>query len=221
LVLIKIAFQFIDPLEKSIAVVNYGMGNVGSIMNMLKKVGAKNVFFTNDHTELQKADKIILPGVGSFDHGVKNLRKNGLDRLLAELAQNKSKTILGICLGMQLMTKGSEEGKEPGLGWFDATTVKFQRAEGIRIPHMGWEYISIEQENPLLSLVNRHRFYFVHSYYVKSNSHSEVLCTSDYGLKFSSGMIKENLVGVQFHPEKSHRFGMKFMENFVNWEYGT
>jgi glutamine amidotransferase len=197
-----------------IAIVDYGMGNLGSIQNMLKKIGAR-VTITHDPVTIAAADKIILPGVGAFDTAIDNLNKFGLTPLLNELALEKHRPILGICLGMQLMTKRSDEGALPGLGWLDAETVKFANGS-LRVPHMGWNTVDIRREDPLFKdMYEEPRFYFVHSYYVKCADDSDILTSTRYGIDFCSSFVKGNIRGVQYHPEKSHKFGMLLLKNFA------
>jgi glutamine amidotransferase len=201
-----------------IVVVDYEMGNIGSIMNMLKKVGV-DASLSYESAAIEKADGLILPGVGSFDKGMQNLDEGGLKPLLDEMVIEKKKPILGICLGMQLLTKNSEEGKLPGFGWIQAKTVKFNHKKGVdnlRVPHMGWNTIKIKRQHRILEdFYEDSRFYFVHSYYVECSDDADILSTTTYGVEFTSCVNKENVYGVQFHPEKSHKFGMKFLKNFA------
>ena len=201
-----------------IVIIDYHMGNVGSIQNMLRKIGIDSMISSNPN-EIENADKIILPGVGAFDTGMKNLAELDLLDLLKEKVQKNSTPTLGICLGMQLITKTSEEGTLSGLGWIDAITQKFQfgfTQNILKIPHMGWNTISIQRKDHLLkNLDNNSRFYFVHSYHVKCNNPEDVLATTFHGYDFVSIFKKNNIIGTQFHPEKSHRFGMTLLKNFT------
>ena len=197
-----------------IAIVDYGMGNLGSIQNMLKKIGAQ-VTITRDPATVGAADKIILPGVGAFDTAMENLNRLGLTPLLNDLALEKHRPILGICLGMQLMTKRSDEGTLPGLGWLDAETVRFANGS-LRVPHMGWNTVDIRREDPLFKdMYEESRFYFVHSYFVKCADDSDILTSTRYSIDFCSSFAKGNIRGVQYHPEKSHKFGMLLLKNFA------
>jgi glutamine amidotransferase len=198
-----------------IAIVNYDMGNLGSIKNMIKKIGGESII-TNDKAILEKADGLILPGVGSFDAGMINLKKYDLVDFLKNQALEKKKPMLGICLGMQLMTNYSEEGVEKGLGIIDATTIKFLDHEKMKVPHMGWNFVD-KQKNSLLlkDFAEPPRFYFVHSFYVKCNRNEDVLGVTTYGSEFDSAFEHENVFGVQYHPEKSHRFGMTLLKGFL------
>jgi len=200
-----------------ITIIDYGMGNLGSILNMFKKIGYE-AEITSDLEKIKNSEKIVLPGVGSFDNGMANLNKLNLINILNTLVLEKHIPILGICLGMQLITNSSQEGKLKGLGWVDANTLKFKFSKNnIKIPHMGWNNINIKKINPLLKNLNdsETRFYFVHSYYVKCNQKNDILTTTEYGFDFASSIQKDNIYGVQFHPEKSHKFGMKLFENFA------
>lgn len=201
-----------------IVLVNYRVGNFGSILNMLKKMGIEATISSNI-SDIEKADKLILTGVGAFDNGMKNLNESGLVPVLHEKVIEDKVPILGICLGMQLFTKTSEEGTLPGLGWIDAQTVKFKYSENyknLKIPHMGWNTISIKKQISLFNdMCQEPRFYFVHSYHVVCNDEGDRLTTTMHGYEFVSAIQKENIIGVQFHPEKSHKFGMKLLKNFV------
>ena len=199
-----------------IYIVDYGLGNLASIKNMYKHIDIRDVKITSDKTELEKADKIILPGVGAFDTGMQHLQKYDLIEVLNKKALVEKVPFLGICLGMQLMTKGSEEGSEKGLGWFDANTKKFEFEKGYKVPHMGWNYVKpINDKNSFLFNDKNYRFYFVHSYYVKSNNMNDVLFETKYGITFHSAIKKDNIIGMQFHPEKSLRYGMDIFKQFA------
>jgi imidazole glycerol-phosphate synthase subunit HisH len=196
-----------------IGIVNYGLGNLGSIQNMLKRVGCDS-FITDKPEEIARATKIILPGVGAFDTGMQHLVDNGwIEPLNKKVLQDKVPT-LGICLGMQLMTRSSEEGKLPGLGWIAGDVIRFTNPQ-IKVPHMGWNIVKpVKPFSVLDSQRDELKFYFVHSYYVKIDSEENLLGTTMYGTTFASAFVKDNIVGVQFHPEKSHKFGMDLLTNF-------
>jgi glutamine amidotransferase len=202
-----------------IIVIDYGMGNLGSVQNMLKKVGTKSLI-SSDLEVIRTADKLILPGVGAFDNGMQNLLDRGLVGLLTDRVKVESVPILGICLGAQLLTLRSEEGSLPGLGWIAAETVRFKFPAGnnhFKVPHMGWNEIKVTRENPLLSgFEETPRFYFVHSYHIRCSSEDDVLATSFHGIEFSAAIGHKNIMGTQFHPEKSHKFGLKVLANFSN-----
>ncbi len=200
-----------------IIIVDYGLGNLGSIKNMLNKIGYESDV-TSDITLINDAEKLILPGVGAFDQGMKNLEEMGLIPILNQKILIEKTPILGICLGMQLMGNRSEEGVLEGLRWIDAETFRFENAQTDKrfpVPHIGWEYVLTRENNPLVhNLPDKPKFYFAHSFYVKCNKRENVLLTSEYIHKFDSGFQKENILGVQFHPEKSHKYGMKLLANF-------
>lgn len=204
-----------------IAIINYGLGNLGSIANMLRVVGEKSVV-TDDPNIIHKADKIILPGVGAFDAGMKNLEDKNLVEVIKREAED-GKPILGICLGMQLLGRKSDEGEKAGLGLipfdnkkFDFSKVKDSDKLNLKIPHMGWDIVDFKQKSPLLEgIVGQQRYYFVHTYHAVCDNNENVLMTCDYGYEFAASVFKGNVYGVQFHPEKSHDFGMRILENFA------
>lgn len=198
-----------------IHIIDYGLGNLVSVKNMFKKLGIEAVI-TDDVKEIEKSEKFILPGVGAFDNGMNLIREKGLLEVLNKKALIDKIPVLGICLGMQLLTKSSEEGKEKGLGWVDAQTVRFNFPDKtLKIPHMGWDFISVKKENKLISTEGKKRFYFVHSYYVQSNNTSDIIATCNYGQEFTCVINHENIFGAQFHPEKSLKFGMEVLTNFA------
>lgn len=198
-----------------VAIIDYDMGNLGSIKNMIKKIGGKSVI-TNEKNIISEASAIILPGVGSFDTGIRNLKKYDLFNLLQELVIEKKKPILGICLGMQLLGNSSEEGVEKGLSFVDADGIKFKDDPQRKIPHMGWNFVKNQKGSSLFEdFTEIPRFYFVHSYYMKCNEADDILGISNYGIDFHSAFEKDNIFGVQYHPEKSHRFGMTLLKGFL------
>jgi len=200
-----------------ISVVSYGVGNLGSIFNMLRKLGvAAAAASTPD--DISRAERIILPGIGAYDHGMESLSEHGLVEPLRQRVLQDRVPLLGICLGMQLLGKGSEEGNRSGLGLIDADCVRFNAngSQTLKIPHMGWKTLAFRQPSPLTDrLDSESRFYFVHSYHVVCHSPGDVLATANYGVEFTAMVHRENIWGAQFHPEKSHRFGMTLLENFA------
>lgn len=197
-----------------ISVVDYGVGNLGSIVNMLKHIGLA-VQIVSDPKQLSEATKILLPGVGSFDHAMQRIQEDGLTDVLNHKALTERIPVLGICLGMQLMTRGSEEGALAGLGWVDADVRRFPLDPNLKVPHMGWNDVKVAKDSGLVrGLPNDARFYFVHSYYVQMDRPSDELLKCSYGLEFDAAFAVGNLYGAQFHPEKSHRFGMHVLRNF-------
>ena len=203
-----------------IVIVDYGIGNLGSIANMFKKVGAAATI-SSDVTVIGDAEKIVLPGVGSFDRAMRELNASGLIPTL-DAKVHAGTPLLGVCLGMQLLARGSEEGALPGLGWIDASVVHFRppgsngARTGLKVPHMGWNVLEPAREHPLLAdLGEEPRFYFVHSYHFVPDDPSTALGLVDYGGPFVAAIARDNILGVQFHPEKSHRFGMQLLRNFA------
>ncbi|MBK9479568.1 MAG: imidazole glycerol phosphate synthase subunit HisH [Bacteroidetes bacterium] len=200
-----------------ITIVNYGMGNLGSVQNMFKRIGVESCI-SSDITEIEKASKLLLPGVGSFDAAMNRINEGGFRAVLDKKALIEKVPVLGICLGMQLLTNSSEEGKEKGLGWIPAQTLafKFTEAQNLKIPHMGWNIAHPASKSKLTeNFVEESRFYFVHSYYVKVENEAHSILKTNYGSSFDSGIEKDNIFGAQFHPEKSHKFGMRFLESFA------
>jgi imidazole glycerol-phosphate synthase subunit HisH len=201
-----------------VAVIDYGMGNIGSICKMLRLVGA-DPFVSSDPQQLRGADKLVLPGVGHFDRAMTNLRTAGLVEELQELVQVRRVPILGICLGMQLLCGSSEEGTQAGLGFLDARVRRFEFADEsrLKVPHMGWRDLEVARPSSLLTGIdNESRFYFVHSYFVDCAHDANVLARATYGEPFVAAFERDNVRGVQFHPEKSHKFGIRVFQNFVS-----
>jgi len=199
-----------------LAIINYGLGNLTSIQNMCRRIGVE-AMITDDPVQIGRAERLILPGVGHFKKGMENLHASGLKQFLDRLVLEEKRPILGICLGAQLMTGHSEEGDVDGLGWVDADTIKFREEtlQGLKVPHMGWREIIPAGNNPLWeNLPAEPRFYFVHSYHFAFRQKDEVAATAVYGAEFVCAFRKGNVYGTQFHPEKSHKFGMKVLENF-------
>jgi glutamine amidotransferase len=198
-----------------IVIVDYGVGNVGSVANMLRKVGAR-ARISASSADIEAADKLILPGVGHFDSGMAKLNETGLVPVLEEQVLARGKPVLGICLGMQMLTRGSEEGSAPGLGWIDAYTHRFPDMAGLRVPHMGWNTVRAENAASLFAHDgDTERFYFVHSYFVRTADPAHVAAICSYGIEFAAAFQANNIFGVQFHPEKSHLFGMELFKRFI------
>lgn len=206
-------------LNNQIVIIDYNMGNLRSVQKAFEKVGCDAVI-TNNHEIIKNASKIVLPGVGAFKDGMRNLEELGLIEILNEEVLENKKPFLGICLGMQLVAKKSYENAETdGLGWVDAEVVKFDFTnydKKLKIPHVGWNNVSYKNNNLLFDgIANNSDFYFVHSYYFKTNE-DIVTSTTDYGFDFVSSVNKNNIYACQFHPEKSQTAGLKLIENFVN-----
>lgn len=204
----------------NIVIIDYGVGNVLSIKNMLRKAGHTNVLISSQPQDITNASKLILPGVGHFDYGMNQLNASGLTPILTHQVMKEEIPILGICLGAQLMTKGSDEGKEKGLGWVNGQTIAFDRSQlsnRIKIPHMGWNEVSVEKETTLFKeMVQPARFYFVHSYHFQMNRKEDEWLSTTYGYPFCAAFQFKNIFACQFHPEKSHKFGLQLMKNFVD-----
>jgi len=199
-----------------IAVLDYGMGNVGSIVNMLKKIGAP-CLRSADISELKRAEKWILPGVGAFDAGMARLRDLGLEAAIHDHIK-AGNVLLGICLGMQMLGRRSEEGVTPGLGLlpFDTIAFRIPFEKKLKVPHMGWNRVTVAKETPLTNgLPLKERYYFVHSFYAKCDDDANILMTCDYGIMFTSAVVGGNVYGTQFHPEKSHDYGLRLLKNFA------
>lgn len=199
-----------------IVIIDYGIGNLASVLNMFKKIGVSDVRISGQPEVIEKADKLLLPGVGAFDAGMNNLEQSNLIPLLNKKVLEEKTPLLGICLGMQLLTHQSEEGVKKGLGYIDGETLRFNLdpALKLKVPHMGWNYVQVKRPNPLIDTERRNRFYFVHSYYVKCFDETQSLATCHYGQDFTCMVNKDNIFGAQFHPEKSLKFGMNILENF-------
>ena len=200
-----------------VGIINTGLGNIASIQRMLERLGA-SAAFVSSYKECKECDSLILPGVGHFDEGMRLLFKADLIETLKFFVCEDKVPILGICLGMHLLCRCSEEGTEPGLGLIEADVKKFRFSydDNLKIPHMGWNIVKSESTNPLIvDTKDEQRFYFVHSYRVVPDDPSIVIGTANYGGEFCAAFQKDNIFGVQFHPEKSHRFGMALMKRFV------
>lgn len=199
-----------------ITIIDYGVGNLASVKNMLKKAGFESVL-ASDNSSIENADKIILPGIGAFDHCMQRFNASGLRSLVTRKVIEEKVPLLGICVGLQMLMENSEEGSEPGLGWIAGKTVKFKKEKlgDLKIPHMGWTDVEIVKPSELTKdLGNEPRFYFVHSFYVQPDNKEDELLRANYGYDFTAGVSHDNIYGVQFHPEKSHKYGMKILENF-------
>ena len=205
-------------MASEIVIVDYGMGNLNSVLRALNRMKV-NCIVSSKAEDILNSEKVILPGVGHFQKAMQNLKELGLIDVLNEVALNQRKPILGICLGMQLMTKHSEEGNCDGLGWFDANLTKFVTSNQLKykIPHMGWNQTSICKSSSLMKdIADKSEFYFVHSYRLRVADAGDILNQTDYEELFPSAIEKDNLFGVQYHPEKSHDVGAQLLRNFIN-----
>ena len=208
--------------DEMIHVIDYDAGNLGSIINMFRRIGV-SAKLTRDPKDIEDAQKIVLPGVGAFDQCVKNLDSYGFrDVLTSRILQDRI-PILGICVGFQMMSESSEEGSLRGLGWIKGTTKDMRKlakdSPKLKFPHIGWNYIDMKHEHPVLkNLPDDPRFYFVHTYQVSCENEENVLATTEYGdLTVTASAGHDNIIGTQFHPEKSHKFGIQLFRNFVEW----
>lgn len=200
-----------------IALVDYGLGNLQAFANIYRRLGIE-AWVAGTSADLRRASKIILPGVGAFDWAMTRLNESGLRDVLDEEVLGAKKPVLGICVGMQMMASGSEEGVLPGLGWVNATVVKFDTGllkSKTHLPHMGWNDAIPVHTDTLFSGIESPRYYFLHSYYVQPVNPESTLATSSYGLTFTSAMRSGNVYGTQFHPEKSHHWGIRLLKNFA------
>ena len=201
-----------------IAIIDYGMGNLGSVRRKLDRIGVQSVI-TSDPEEIRNSEKLILPGVGHFGNAVHEIKSRGLWDVLNHQVLSEKKPILGICLGMQLMAKKSEEGDVAGFGWFDAEVIRFKVQDTLKfkVPHMGWNQVEQKKQSLLFENVNPcMSFYFVHSYHLVCDHQEDILNMTDYEYPFVSAIQKENLYGVQYHPEKSHDCGEQLLNNFAH-----
>lgn len=204
-------------MSPKITIVDYGLGNLGSVANMLRKIGVASSFATKPE-QIAEATALILPGVGHFDTGMKNLTESGLVPALTARVMEKKIPILGICLGVQLFARGSEEGTAPGLGWIGADVKRFNFPDGkkLAVPHMGWN--EVETTDAVLfkgQQPGETRYYFVHSYHLVADDNADVAAWANYGYRFAAAVRKDNISGAQFHPEKSHKHGMALLRNWL------
>ncbi len=201
-----------------ITIINYGMGNLGSVLNMYRRLGVP-ARISSDRDEILSAEKLILPGVGAFDAGMQRLHELDLVKPLTDKVKSDRTPVLGLCLGMQLLTGSSEEGVLPGLGWIEGRTVRFRvdpAQANLKIPHMGWNTTEVCKVSPLVSgLEQDARYYFVHSYHITCDDPDDVVALTHHGYDFPAIIHRGNIMGTQFHPEKSHRFGMQLLKNFA------
>jgi imidazole glycerol-phosphate synthase subunit HisH len=209
--------NFKSSPSAKIVIVDYLTGNTNSVKRALDRTGTPSVI-SSQVEDISQADKLILPGVGHFTKAMANLKELGLLDALNEAVLIKHKAVLGICLGMELMANMSEEGNTPGLQWLKAEAVRFQvsTATPYKVPHMGWNRVQIKKAGALMKGVDDlSEFYFAHSYYLRINDPSDLLTETEYGIPFPSAVERNNIFGVQFHPEKSHRTGVQLLKNFI------
>jgi imidazole glycerol-phosphate synthase subunit HisH len=205
----------LEIIMQKIGILSYGVGNVGSILNMLKRIGFQGIAIT-DKSQFSQVNRIILPGVGSFDGVKRKLDASGLVSNLEYLVKQENIPILGICVGMQVMFEESEEGNMPGLGWLAGKVIRFSPDQKIKIPHVGWNEIT--WQNTPENLKSYARFYFTHSYFAEPRDKSICIATCNYGVDFTVAVRLNNIIAVQFHPEKSHKNGMNLLKQFASGE---
>ena len=202
-----------------ITIIDYGVGNINAFYNIYKNLGVE-VTIAKNCNDILDASKLILPGVGHFDYAMNKFNESGMVETVTELVKNKGIPVLGICVGMQMMASKSEEGKLPGLNWINAEVKKIDTSllrQSTRLPHMGWNDIKIKKNNPIFEeIVVSPRYYFLHSFYFDCNNNDDTIATSTYGNSFTCAVNHKNIFGVQFHPEKSHHFGIQLFKNFSN-----
>lgn len=201
-----------------IAIIDYDIGNITAVVNMLQRLGLP-CKVTANAPDVEQAERIILPGNGAFDACMRNLRASGLIPVLEQQVLQRGVPLLGICVGAQMLGQGSAEGMEPGLGWLNMRVERFPALSDLRIPHMGWNQVTTAQVgHPLTQgMAEDTRFYFVHSYYMQPQDFADILLHAHYGIDFAAGVARGNIAGVQFHPEKSHRFGKQLLSAFARW----
>jgi glutamine amidotransferase len=202
-----------------ITIIDYGVGNINAFYNIYKNLGVE-VAIAKKCNDILDASKLILPGVGHFDYAMNKFNESGMVETVTDLVMNKCIPVLGICVGMQMLATKSEEGKLPGLNWINAEVKKIDTSllkQSTRLPHMGWNNIIIKKNNPIFhEIVDSPRYYFLHSFYFDCNNNDDTIATSTYGNSFTCAVNHNNIFGVQFHPEKSHHFGIQLLKNFSN-----
>lgn len=201
-----------------IGIIEYGLGNVSAFANIYKKLDVPHKILRNTN-DFQKISKLILPGVGAFDHAMNLFNKSGMRETTEDLVMNKKVPVLGVCVGMQMMAESSEEGILEGLNWIKGKVVKFKSEnleEGSPMPHMGWNKLQTNLKDELIDGLHNEMFYFLHSYYLVPADKGGILSSTNYGNSFCSVVKNENIYGMQCHPEKSHNSGIKFLKNFSN-----
>lgn len=200
-----------------LTLIDYGVGNISAFLNIYRQLNIPIVVAKNIQ-DLKEASKIILPGVGHFDYAMERFNDSGMRERVDELVVNENKPVIGICVGMQMMANKSDEGKLPGLGWIDADVKKFddlQRTSKTPLPHMGWNDVYPTSDSPIFSGLDNSKFYFLHSYYFLCHNETDKIAQADYGIKFTCAANHKNIYGIQFHPEKSHKYGIQLLKNFA------
>lgn len=200
-----------------IGIIDYGLGNIKAFENIYRKLHIP-VRILKKSDDFEGVSKLILPGVGAFDHAMNTFNTSGMREVAEEMVLNKKIPVVGICVGMQMLAHSSDEGSMQGLGWIDGEVKRFDETKitfATHLPHMGWNDVLVEKQNPILTnFSGEPKFYFLHSYYFVCNNPEDTIATSEYGIKFTCAVNNRNVFGVQFHPEKSHGFGIQLLENF-------
>jgi glutamine amidotransferase len=203
-----------------IGIINYGLGNIKAFENIFRRLNIP-VVILSDKSQFQDVNKLILPGVGAFDHAMKTFSDSGMRDIIEKKVLDEKVPVIGVCVGMQMLANSSEEGKLPGLGWIDGIVKKFDISKiqfTTHLPHMGWNDIHVTKEKKIFNdFPANPKFYFLHSYYFHANKPEDCIATSNYGISFTAAVNNNNIYGVQFHPEKSHTFGVKLLENFAKY----
>ena len=197
-----------------ITIVDYGLGNLSAVANVYRRLSA-DFQISSDPTQISRSSKLILPGVGAFDHSMMQLKKSGLSPALEDAVLQRKVPILGICVGMQMLVNSSDEGSMSGLGWITGKVKKFDSTVVPLLPHMGWNNIEVLDNRLFHGCEKNPSFYFLHSYYVECAEVSHVIANASYIMKFACAINKDNIYGVQFHPEKSHRNGIQLLKSFA------
>jgi glutamine amidotransferase len=198
-----------------IVILDYDIGNIAAVQNMFQRIGV-TCHVSSRIEDIEQAGRIVLPGNGAFDACMLNLKKSGLIPVLESRVLQHGVPLMGICVGAQMLGHGSAEGVEAGLGWIDMRVERFPVVPNLRVPHMGWNHVKAQKPHTLTDdMSDETRFYFVHSYYMQPIEKDDVLLTTQYGIEFASAVARGNIMGVQFHPEKSHRFGKQLFKSFA------
>ena len=199
-----------------ISIIDYGLGNISAFARSFELLRV-DYDVISERKDLKNSNRLILPGVGSFDWAMKLLKKTEINKMLDELVLEKNIPVLGVCVGMQIMCRSSSEGSEDGLGWFNLDVKKIPESNSLRLPHMGWGDLILNKNNEIFKDINNPKYYFLHSYYVEDTANENTIATVDYGNNLTAAIQKENIFGCQFHPEKSHNWGLQLLQNFSSY----
>jgi glutamine amidotransferase len=198
-----------------ITIISYGSGNINAFVNIYQKLGF-DIKVAKNEKDLENIEKILIPGVGSFDETINKINQSGMREKIDFYVLRKKIPVLGICVGMQIMGYSSEEGSMEGLGWIPGKIRKLPKEKCLKLPHMGWNLLKIKKNHKLFSNVeDESRFYFLHSYFFDTDNHENILSETNYNFNFASSIYNNNIYGIQFHPEKSHKAGYQLLKNFA------